>query len=357
MIISIFPSVIHDALSDLSGMETGTEASTDVEEHDDATDELHPGHPKLMTPEAFKNSVSKTSTQPEVVSSSGSSVTMVSRLNTSQGSVDELLASSLSSCVTDSTIRSSTSGTPQGLLRDSGVRTPTSLPLPTSPTITSASEPGTVPIPYFQSSPRAGPAQNDTEPEALLPEPLVPVTVTRTEAAAFSLMNENLRDRGSGSTGATPEIRSGSASPVNRDADIEVSVDDDAKDEGEEELPESQKPEAETQGESNERDRKSSSGSSTSESLRPLSARATGNLINLDDNERGKGDDLQAEGRDVDEPEERWGINVEGDLVATGRESPESAHALPVGTPATSSVHVGTRQLSALSRYEVLKFA
>ncbi|XP_067055317.1 enhancer of mRNA-decapping protein 4-like isoform X1 [Acropora muricata] len=342
-------SVIHDALSDLSGVETGTEASTDVEEHDEATDEPHPGQPKLMTPEAFKNSGSKMSTQPEAVSSSGSSVTLVSRLNTSQGSVDELLASSLSSRVSDSTIRSSTSVTPQGCLHESGVRTPTSLPLPASPTITNASEPSTVPIPYFQSSPRVVAAQNETEPEASLPDPLVPVTVTRTEAAPFSLMNENLRDRGSGSRGATPKIRSGSASPVNRDADIEVSVDDDAKDEGAEELPESQKPEAETQGELNERDRKSSSGSSTSESLRPLSARATGNLINLDDNERGKGEDVQAGVQDVDELEERWGMNVEDDLVATGRESPESAHALPVGTPATSSVHVGTRQLSALS--------
>lgn len=347
-------SVIHDALSDLSGIDTGTEASTDVEEHDEATctDGPHPIRTKLMTPEAFKNTGSKNSSHPEAVSSSGSSVTMVSGLNTSQGSVDELLASSLSSRVSDSTIRSSSSGTPQGSFHDSGVRTPTSLPLPESPTIVSAPQPTTIPIPYFQSSPRVGPIQNDTGPKMPLSEPLVPVSMTETEAAAYAIMSENLHNGESGSKGATPRNTSGSASPVNREPDIDVLVDDDAKDEGEEELPESQKPEAEIQEELDERERKSSSGSSMSESLRPLSARATGNLINLDDNDRGKGDDVQADGQDIfsnDGLLESWGMNVEGDLIPTGRESPESAHALPVGTPA--SFNVGTKQLSPLSSF------
>jgi len=42
-------------------------------------------------------------------------------------------------------------------------------------------------------------------------------------------------------------------------------------------------------------------------------------------------------------------MNVDDEVVPTGRESPESAHALPVGTPVESS---GARKRpSSLSRY------
>ena len=346
-------AVIHDALSDLSGIETGTEASTDVEEHDDSTDGPHPVRAKLITPEAFKNSSSRISSRPEAISSSGSSVTMVSRLNNSQGSVDDLLGSSASSRLSDSTIRSSNSATPQGSFQDSGsILTPTSVPLPPSPTVMGAPDPSAVPIPNFRSSPRGGPMQNETSPKSSASEPLVPVTITETEAASYGLINENLENGASGSKDATPKDRSVSASPNSRERDTEVSVDDDAKDEGEEELPESQKPEAEIQDELNERERKSSSGSSTSESLRPLSARAAGNLISLDDGERGKGDNVQIDGEDIFTNEgllDQWEMNVDDDAVATGRESPESAHALPVSTPVTSSER--RKQPSSLARY------
>lgn len=346
-------AVIHDALSDLSGIETGTEASTDVEEHDDNTDGPHPVRAKLITPEAFKNSSSRISSRPEAISSSGSSVTMVSRLNNSQGSVDDLLGSSASSRLSDSTIRSSNSATPQGSFHDSGgILTPTSVPLPPSPTVMGAPDPSAVPIPNFRSSPQGRPMQNETSPKSSASEPLVPVTITETEATSYGSINENLRNGASGSKDATPKDRSVSASPDSRERDIEVSVEDDAKDEGEEELPESQKPEAEIQDELNERERKSSSGSSTSESLRPLSARAAGNLISLDDGGRGKGDDVQIDGEDIFTNEgllDQWGVNVDDDVVATGRESPESAHALPVSTPVTSSER--RKQTSTLARY------
>lgn len=352
MHLNVIVVVVHDALSDISGIDTGTEASTDVEEHDDNTDGPHPVRAKLITPEAFKNSVSRGSSRTDAVSSSGSSVTMVSGLNNSQGSVDELLGSSVSSRLSDTTIRSSNSVTPHGSYHSSGILTPTSLPLPPSPTILNTPEGGSVPVPHFQSSPHGGPTQNETIPRTPVTEPLVPVTNTETEAAAYSLLNGNLENGSSASKGATPRDRSGSVSPVIRERDNEVPVDDDTKDEGEEELPESQKPEAEIQEELNERERKSSSGSSTSESLRPLSARATGNLINLDDNERSKGDEVQADGEDIFTDEgllDRWEMNVEDDVVPTGRESPESAHALPVGTPVLTS-NEGRRQPSALAR-------
>lgn len=341
-------------MSDLSGIETGTEASTDAEEPDEHTDGPLPVRTKLITPEAFANSVSRSSPRPEAVSSSGgSSVTMVSGLNNSQVSVDELLGSSASSRLSDTTVRSSNSATPQGsFTHDSGLLTPTSLPLPASPTVSQAPDPSAIPIPHFQSSPHPGSVQNKSSPTSSSYEPLVPVTNTETQAAAYGLMNTSVENGSSGSKNTSPTERSRSGSPGSVEKDIEVSVDDDNKDEGEEELPESQKPEAETQEEVNERDRKSSSGSSTSESLRPLSARAEGNLINLEDDGKGKGDIVQADGEDMFTEEgllEQWDMNVDDELVPTGRESPESAHALPVGTPIESS---GARKRpSSLSRY------
>lgn len=341
-------------MSDLSGIETGTEASTDAEEPDEHTDGPLPVRTKLITPEAFANSVSRSSPRPEAVSSSGgSSVTMVSGLNNSQVSVDELLGSSVSSRLSDTTVRSSNSATPQGsFTHDSGLLTPTSLPLPASPTVSQAPDPSAIPIPHFQSSPHPGSVQNKSSPTSSSYEPLVPVTKTETQAAAYGLMNTSVENGSSGSKNTSPNERSRSGSPGSVEKDIEVSVDDDNKDEGEEELPESQKPEAETQEEVNERDRKSSSGSSTSESLRPLSARAEGNLINLEDDSKGKGDIVQADGEDMFTEEgllEQWDMNVDDELVPTGRESPESAHALPVGTPIESS---GARKRpSSLSRY------
>ena len=345
---SFIYSVIHDALSDLSGIETGTEASTDAEEPDDHPDGPPPSRAKLITPEAF---ASKGSPRPEAVSSSaGSSVTMVSGLNNSQVSVDELLGSSVSSRLSDTTVRSSNSATTQGsFVHESGILTPTSLPLPGSPTL--APDPSAIPIPNFQSSPHTGSVQNRTSPISSNYEPLVPVTNTETQASAFSLINTSVENGSSGSKNASPNERSRSGSPGSAERDIEVSVDDDNKEEGEEELPESQKPEAETQDKVSERERKSSSGSSTSESLRPLSARAEGNLINLEGVGKGKGDIVQVDGEDMFTEEcllDQWDMNGD-EAVPTGRESPESAHALPVGTPVESS---GARKRpSSLSRY------
>ena len=350
-------AVIHDALSDLSGVETGTEASTDVEDPDEQTDGLLPVRTKLITPEAFVNSVSRGSPRPEAISSSGgSSVTMVSGLNNSQVSVDELLGSSVSSRLSDATARSSNSATPQGsFTHDSGLLTPTSLPLPASPTVTQALDPGAIPIPSFQSSPHPGSVQNKSSPTSSSYEPLVPVTNTETQCAAYGLMNRSVENVSSGLKNTSPNERSRSGSPGSVERDIEVSVDDDNKDEGEEELPESQKPEAETQEEANEHTRKSSSGSSTSESLRPLSAHTERNLINLEDVDRCKDDIVQADGEDMFTEEnllEQWDMNVDDEVVPTGRESPESAHALPVGMPIESG---GARKRpSSLSRYALL---
>lgn len=347
-------AVIHDALSDLSGVETGTEASTDAEEPDEHTDGHLPVRAKLLTPEAFANSVSRSSPHPEAVSSSGgSSVTMVSGLNNSQVSVDELLGSSVSSRLSDATVRSSNSATPQGsFTHDSGLLTPTSLPLPASPTVTQAPDRSAIPIPNFQSSPHPGSVQNKSSPTSSSYEPLVPVTNTETQSAAYSLMNTSVENGSSGSKNTSPNERSRSGSPGSVERGIEVSVDDDNKDEGEEELPESQKPEAETQEEANERNRKSSSGSSTSESLRPLSAHTERNLINLEDTDKCKDDIVQADGEDMFTEEnllEQWDMNIDDEVVPTGRESPESAHALPVGMPIESS---GARKRpSSLSRY------
>ena len=346
--------VIHDALSDLSGVETGTEGSTDVEEPDEHTDGPLPVRTKLITPEAFANSVSRGSPRPEALgSSSGSSVTMVSGLNNSQVSVDELLGSSVSSRLSDTTVRSSNSATPQGsFTHDSGLLTPTSLPLPASPTVIQALDPTAVSIPNFQSSPHPGSVRNKSSPTSSSYEPLVPVTDTETQAAAYGVINTSVENGSSGARNTPPNERSRSGSPGSVENDIEVSVDDDNKDGGEEELPESQKPEAETQQEVNERDRKSSSGSSTSESLRPLSARAEGNLINLEDVGKTQDDVVQVDGEDMFTEEgllDQWNVNVEDDVVPTGRESPESAHALPVGTPIEST---GARKRpSSLSRY------
>ena len=345
-------AVIHDALSDLSGIETGTEASTDAEEPDEQSDGPLPARTKLITPEAFANTASRGSPRPEAVSSSGgSSVTMVSGLNNSQVSVDELLGSSVSSRLSDTTVRSSNSATPQGsFAQDSGLLTPTSLPLPGSPT--QAPDPSAIPIPNFQSSPHTGSVQNRSSPTSSSYEPLVPVMNTETQASAYSLINTSVENGSTGSKNTSPNERSRSGSPGSAKRDIEVSVDDDNKEEGEEELPESQKPEAETQEQVNERDRKSSSGSRTSESLRPLSAHAEGNLINLEDVGKGKGDVVQVDGEDMFAEEsllDQWEMNADDEVVPTGRESPESAHALPVGTPIESS---GTRKRpSSLSRY------
>ena len=286
--------------------------------------------------------------QSEVKNSSGSSVTIVSGLNNSQGSVDELLGSSVSSRLSDTTIRSSNSVTPQGsFAQESGILTPTSLPLPPSPTVMSAPDPSSVPIPNFRSSPRG-----ETIPQSSVKEPVVN---SETEAVVCSSVIQNLENGSSGSSGTALKDRSATGSPVGRQVDVEASVDDEAKDEGDEELPESQKPEAEIQEEINERERKSSSGSSTSESLRPLSARAAeGNLIILEDNVKGKEDDVQADGEDAftdDRLMEQWEMTVDDEAVPTGRESPESAHALPVSTPVMPSTR--RKQPSIHTRYQL----
>lgn len=342
-------SVIHDALSDLSGVETGTEASTDVEEPEESTDGPVPGRTKLITPQAFESTVSQGSPHPEAVnSSSGSSITLISGLNNSQASVDELLGSSVSSRLSDSTVKSSNSATPQGSFsHENGILTPTSLPLPQSP-VTLTPNPSAIPILNFQSSPQMASVQNTQSPTSSF-EPLVAITNTETQASPYTLGEkaENVLN-----DSKSPSEQNRSHSPGSKERNIEVSVDDDARDEGEEELPESQKPEAETLEEENQRDRKSSSGSSTSESLRPLCARAEGNLICLDDDKRGIGDDVQVDGEDAFTEEgllDQWDMNGDDGVVPTGRESPESAHALPVGTP--TGYNEGRKQPSALSSF------
>ncbi|RMX51313.1 hypothetical protein pdam_00004685 [Pocillopora damicornis] len=344
-------SVIHDGLSDLSGMETGTEASTDVEEPEESTDGPVPVRTKLLTPQAFASTALQGSTHPEAVNSSnGSSITMISGLNNSQASVDELLGSSVSSRLSDTTVRSSNSATPQGsLAHESGILTPTTLPLPQSP-VTPTSNPSAIPILNFQSSPQMASVQNTQSPASSF-EPLVAISNTETQASPFALRDkaENVL---SDSKSPSANEQNRSHSPGSMERNIEVSVDDDTRDGGDEELPESQKPEAETLEEENERERKSSSGSSTSESLRPLSARAEGNLICLEDDKRGEEDDVQVDGEDAFTEEgllEQWDMNGDDGVVPTGRESPESAHALPVGTP-TGYSEIGKRP-SALSSF------
>ncbi|KAL9975984.1 hypothetical protein ACROYT_G013213 [Oculina patagonica] len=123
----------------------------------------------------------------------------------------------------------------------------------------------------------------------------------------------------------------------------EVSVDDSEEEgEGEQELPESQEPGADTEegSEVSERDKKTSSGSSTSESLKPLSARTEGNLTNLEDVGKGKGGVVQVDGEDVfteDGLLDQREINADDEVVPVKRESPESAHALPVDKLISSS--------------------
>ena len=331
-------------------METGTEASTDVEEPEESTDGPVPVRTKLLTPQAFASTALQGSTHPEAVNSSnGSSITMISGLNNSQASVDELLGSSVSSRLSDTTGRSSNSATPQGsLAHESGILTPTTLPLPQSP-VTPTSNPSAIPILNFQSSPPMASVQNTQSPASSF-EPLVAISNTETQASPFALRDkaENVL---SDSKSPSANEQNRSHSPGSMERNIEVSVDDDTRDGGDEELPESQKPEAETLEEENERERKSSSGSSTSESLRPLSARAEGNLICLEDDKRGEEDDVQVDGEDAFTEEgllEQWDMNGDDGVVPTGRESPESAHALPVGTP-TGYSEIG-KQPSALSR-------
>ena len=272
---------------------------------------------------------------------------MVSGLSNSQASVDELLGSSVSSRLSDTTGRSSNSATPQGsFAHESGLLTPTSLPLPQSP-LTQAPDPSEIPMLNFQSTPHVASVQNTPSPTSNY-EPLVPITNTETQASPYALINK-VKDVSSESKSPANE-QNRSRGPGSMERDIEVSVDDDNKDEGEEELPESQKPEAETREELDERDRKSSSGSSTSESLRPLSARAEGNLICLEDDGKGKEDVVQVDGEDMftEGLLEQWDMNVDDGVVPTGRDSPESAHALPVGTPTDFSER--RKRPSALSR-------
>ena len=81
-------------------------------------------------------------------------------------------------------MRSSSSATPQGsFTQESGLLTPTSLPLPPSPTVINAPDPTSVPVPSFRSSPRG-----ESSPESLIKEPVIN---TENEVAVCSLINEN----------------------------------------------------------------------------------------------------------------------------------------------------------------------
>ncbi|EDO30420.1 predicted protein, partial [Nematostella vectensis] len=121
---------VKDGLSDLSGMETGTEASTDVDESDPGPPDT-PGssHHKLITPDAF----TKGSSRPESMTSS---ITTVSALPNASG-VDMPLDGSVSSNLSDTTVKSSLAeslrDTPRSSFSDNRVLTPTSLPLPPTP--------------------------------------------------------------------------------------------------------------------------------------------------------------------------------------------------------------------------------
>lgn len=115
---------------------------------------------------------------------------------------------------------------------------------------------------------------------------------------------------------------------------IEVFVDDDIRDGGDEELLEFQKFEVEILEEENERERKLSFGFSISESLRFLFVRAEGNFICLEDDKRGEEDDVQVDGEDVFIEEgllEQWDMNGDDGVVLIGRESFELVYVLSVG--------------------------
>lgn len=151
----------RDALSDLSGMETGTEASTDIDESDGQSVEISSPsiRPKLFTPEAFSQSI-KDRARPESNTSNISSATLVSPLNSSQNFIEDSVTSSVTSKLSDSTSKSSTQvESPRHFFdKNTGILTPTSLPLPgTPPFSSSAPDPTLVPIPTFstaQMSPR-----------------------------------------------------------------------------------------------------------------------------------------------------------------------------------------------------------
>ena len=320
-----------------------TEASTDVEETDDVPDASVPVRAKLITPDAFTHSTSKGTSRPVTISSSSSSsVTLVSGLNTSRASVDELLGSSLSSRLSDTTVRSSNSVSPQGSFsREGGLLTPTSLPLPPSPTVTAAPDPSTVPIPNFQSTPHVFPNVVESGQNSVPSEPFAPVLNSETEASPFDI-TKFITEKNTVMVGKTPDSaeRGEPVSHVREDREIEVSVDDEAKEEGPEELPEAQKPEAEIQEEFEALERKSSSGSSVGERLRPISAHIEEKLVSLEDAGNFKGVPVHADGEAVlneDTLEEKWGIHFDDEVVPTGRESPESTHALPFNTPAEPS--------------------
>ena len=69
---------------------------------------------------------------------------------------------------------------------------------------------------------------------------------------------------------------------------------------------------------------------------------------------KGKEDDVQADGEDAftdDMLMEQWEMNVDDEAVPTGRESPESAHALPVSTPVMPSAR--RKQPSIHTRYQL----
>ena len=151
-----------------------TEASTDAEEPETVPEVEATTKPKLITPDAFTHTSSKRGARPDSANSTGSSVTIVTAVNTSQPSVDDHTASSISSNLSDSTLKSSMEETPQSsfAMDESPVMTPTSLPLPMTPVVgapgsmTSTSlplpmtppaqvapDPSVIPMPAFQSTP------------------------------------------------------------------------------------------------------------------------------------------------------------------------------------------------------------
>ena len=307
---------MRDALSDLSGMDTGTEASTDVEESNGMSDSVSARRPKLITPDAFTHSASKHSYRPESSNSNGSSVTSVSALNLSQHSVDDILNSSASSRLSESTLRSSMQdGTPQSSFVDeSHVMTPTSLPLPQTPPAHSAPDASSVPIPTFHST-----LQSSSPKEV---EPLM-----MSVAAANTECGQSTRDIEEASMSPEGEERYQRPSSEEREVEVEVILEDEAKEEAED-LPEAQKPGAE--GEEEDRascevnvcDNLVCDNLSTSHRMGPL--------IDLTDEEKVENTQdavHQSPARDVHR-EARFTEREED--IPTGRESPESADAIPV---------------------------
>lgn len=152
----VFTGVL-DGLSDVSGLDT---SSTEVEEVETRSDASSSNKPKLIAPNAFTTPVPQTSQTPPEAASITSSITSVTSMNNSFGSVniDELLGKSASSQISESTCTFRTcedetqqeapSKGAESFSLWTGQGSPIVHPLPESP------DPAKVPFPAFKSGGR-----------------------------------------------------------------------------------------------------------------------------------------------------------------------------------------------------------